>query len=172
MCTRRITLGQQTPAIDGRAWIAPSAVLAGAVTIEEGASVWFGAVLRADGDTISIGEQSNIQDGTVIHADPGFPVTVARHVSVGHQAVVHGCSIGEATLVGMGAVILNGAVIGPQCLVAAGAVVLEGAQFEAGTLIAGVPARARRALTEEERADVVENAASYVRLAEQYRAAL
>ena len=169
MCSLRISLDQHVPAVDRRAWIAPTAVLAGAVVVEENASIWFTAILRADGDSISIGEASNIQDGAVVHADPGLPVTVARQVSVGHRAVLHGCSIGEATLVGMGAVVLNGAVIGPQCLIAAGAVVLEGSHFEAGTLIAGISAKARRPLTDGERAGVTANAAEYVILAQRYR---
>jgi carbonic anhydrase/acetyltransferase-like protein (isoleucine patch superfamily) len=164
-----ISLGQHSPSVDQRAWVAPTAVLAGAVTVEQLASIWFGAVLRADGDTISIGAGSNIQDGAVVHADPGFPVRIGPQVSVGHRAVVHGCSIGEATLVGMGAVILNGAVIGPRCLVAAGAVVLEGSHYGEGTLIAGVPAKARRDLTRAEQAAVVANADDYVLLAQRYR---
>lgn len=167
----RISLDSKAPEVDHRAWVASTAVLSGAVTVEEGASIWFGAVLRADGDSISIGEQANIQDGTIVHADPGLPVTVARHASVGHGAVLHGCSIGEGTLVGMRATVLNGAVIGPQCLVAAGAVVLENATFPAGTLIAGVPAKARRSLTPEEQAGLARNAEDYVALAERYRAA-
>jgi carbonic anhydrase/acetyltransferase-like protein (isoleucine patch superfamily) len=166
-----IQLENGSPAVDPRAWVAPTAVLAGAVTAEAGASVWFGAVLRADGDTISVGAQSNIQDGTVVHADPGLPVTIAGHVSVGHGAVLHGCSIGEGTLIGMRATVLNGARIGPQCLVAAGAVVLEGAGFEARGLIAGVPAKRRRELTEDEVSGLVENARDYVVLAARYREA-
>ncbi len=164
-----IDLENDSPRIDPQAWVAPTAVLAGAVTIQEGASVWFGTVMRADGDTISVGEQSNVQDGTVIHADPGFPVTVAGHVSVGHGAVLHGCSIAEGALIGMRATVLNGATIGPQCLVAAGAVVLEGAEFEARSLIAGVPAKRRRELTDEEVRGLRQNADDYVVLAARYR---
>lgn len=134
-----------------------------------GASVWFGSVMRADGDTISIGEESNIQDGAIVHADPGFPVVVARNVSVGHGAVLHGCSIGEGALIGMRAVVLNGAKIGPTCLVAAGSVVLEGADFEARSLIAGVPAGRRRELTDAECEGLVQNANDYVILANRYR---
>lgn len=167
----RIRLGTIAPEVDDDAWVASTAVLSGAVTVEGGASIWFGAVLRADGDSISIGEQANIQDGAIIHADPAFPVTVARHASVGHGAVLHGCSIGEGTLVGMRATVLNGAVVGPQCLVAAGAVVLENTTFPAGTLIAGVPAKARRPLTPEEQAGLARNADDYVVLADRYRAA-
>ena len=167
----RIPLEKDSPDVDPRAWVAPTAVLAGAVTVERGASVWFGSVLRADGDAISIGEGSNLQDGVIAHADPGFPVVVARSASVGHGAVLHGCSIGEGALIGMRAVVLNGAKIGPMCLVAAGAVVLEGAEFEARSLIAGVPARRRRELTAEECLALLENANDYQQLMARYRGA-
>lgn len=165
----RISLGNRVPQVDLDAWVAPSAVLAGSVRLGEGASVWFGAVLRGDGDAISVGEQSNVQDGVVVHADPGFPVDVAGRVSVGHGAVLHGCSIGEGSLIGMRAVVLNGARIGRQCLVAAGSVVLEGAQFEARSLIAGVPAKRRRELSDEECDGLSQNATDYVALAARYR---
>ena len=122
----RIRLGEDSPDVDPHAWDAPTAVLAGAVTVERNASVWFGGIIRADGDLISIGEDCNIQDGAIVHADSGFPVVVGRTVSVGHGAVLHGCWIGEGALIGMRAVVLNGATIGPSCLVAAGALVLEG----------------------------------------------
>ncbi|MGZ8735582.1 MAG: gamma carbonic anhydrase family protein [Nocardioides sp.] len=131
--------------------------------------MWFGSVIRADGDTISIGEDSNIQDGVIVHADPGFPAVVARRVSVGHGAVLHGCLIGEGSLIGMRAVVLNGAKIGPMCLVAAGSVVLEEAEFEARSLIAGVPAKRRRELTDEECEGLVQNANDYLVLADRYR---
>lgn len=167
----RFTVDDHAPIVDPDAWVAPGAVLAGAVTVERGASVWFGSVVRADGDTITVGEGSNLQDGVVVHADPGLPVTVGRNVSVGHGAVLHGCSIGDATLVGMRAAVLNGATIGPMSLVAAGAVVLEGAEFEARSLIAGIPAKRRRELTEEECAGLLANAADYRSLAERYRGA-
>ncbi len=165
----RLRLGHHSPRVDPEAWVAPTAVLAGAVTVEQGASVWFGSILRADGDTISIGERSNLQDGAIVHADPGFPVVVARDVSVGHGAVLHGCSVGDGSLIGMRAVILNGARIGPTCLVAAGSVVLEGAEFEARSLVAGVPARRRRELTAQEIQDLARNATDYLSLAARYR---
>jgi carbonic anhydrase/acetyltransferase-like protein (isoleucine patch superfamily) len=167
----RIPLGKSSPDVDPQAWVAPTAVLTGAVTVERGASVWFGSVLRADGDTISIGEGSNIQDGVIAHADPGLPVVVAGSVSVGHGAVLHGCSIGEGSLIGMRAVVLNGAKVGPMCLVAAGSVVLEGAEFEGRSLIAGVPAKRRRELTSEECLGLLENANDYQQLMERYREA-
>ncbi len=165
----RIRLQHDRPSVDQDAWVASSAVLAGAVTVARGASVWFGSVLRADGDTISIGEESNLQDGVIAHADPRFPVVVARRVSVGHGAVLHGCHIGEGSLIGMRAVVLNGARIGPECLVAAGSVVLEGAEFEARSLIAGVPAKRRRELTDGECEDLLRNANDYLALADRYR---
>lgn len=165
----RLRLELASPHVDPQAWVAPGALLAGAVTVERGASLWFGSVMRADGDTISIGEGSNIQDGVIVHADPGFPVVVARHVSVGHGAVLHGCSIGEGSLIGMRAVVLNGAKIGPMCLVAAGSVVLEGVRFEARSLIAGVPAKRRRDLTDEECETLTQNAYDYLVLADRYR---
>lgn len=163
-----IPLGDNPQVHDG-AWVAPTAVLAGDLTVAEGASIWFGAVVRADGDAVSIGERSNLQDGVIVHADPGFPVTVAGRVSVGHGAVLHGCSIGEGSLIGMRAVVLNGASIGARCLVAAGSVVLEGAEFEDGSLIAGVPAKRRRGLTDEECRGLAHNAEHYVELAARYR---
>jgi carbonic anhydrase/acetyltransferase-like protein (isoleucine patch superfamily) len=166
-----IDLENGGPAVHPGAWVASNAVLAGDVTLEDRASVWFSAVVRADGDSIWIGERSNIQDGAIIHADPGLPVTVARCVSVGHGAVLHGCSIGEGALVGMRATVLNGAAIGPQCLVAAGAVVLEGARFGARSLIAGIPAKHRRELTDQEIADLVDNADVYEALAARYQEA-
>jgi carbonic anhydrase/acetyltransferase-like protein (isoleucine patch superfamily) len=165
----RVHLEQDRPAIDPGAWVAATAVLAGAVTVSPGASVWYGAVVRADGDAIEIGEESNFQDGVIAHADPGAPVVVGPRVSVGHGAVLHGCRIGEGSLIGMRAVVLNGATIGRGCLVAAGSVVLEGAEFEPGSLIAGVPAKRRRALTDEESESLLRNAADYVALADRHR---
>ena len=165
----RLRLGHHSPHVDPEAWVAPTAVLAGAVTVERGASVWFGSVIRADGDTISLGERSNIQDGAIVHADPGFPVAVAPNVSVGHGAILHGCSVEDGSLIGMRAVILNGARIGPMCLVAAGSVVLEGTEFEARSLVAGVPARRRRELTAQEIQDLAHNATDYLTLAARYR---
>ena len=166
-----LDLDGAAPVVHPRAWVAANAVLAGSVRVEAGASVWFGAVVRADGAAVTLGEESNLQDGAVVHADPGLPVRVGRRVSVGHGAVLHGCSIGEGSLVGMRAAVLNGAVIGPECLVAAGAVVLEGAQFEARSLIAGVPAARRRDLTQEEVEGLSANADQYLVLTERYRRA-
>ncbi len=134
-------LDDLAPALAEGAWAAPSADLIGDVRLGRRASVWFGAVIRADNTPILVGEESNIQDGAVGHSDPGAPLTIGARVTVGHQAILHGCTIGDEALVGMGARILNGAVIGARCLVGAGALVTEGKSFAAGMLIVGAPAR-------------------------------
>lgn len=154
----------------GAAWIAPGATVVGRTELAERASVWFGTVLRADGDRIVVGPGSNIQDGCVAHADPGLPVVVGRDVTVGHRAVLHGCTIEDEVLVGMGAIVLNGACIGSGSLVAAGTVVLEGTQIPPGSLVAGVPGKVRRPTTDDERAGIVDNARRYVQLAARYAA--
>ena len=133
------------PILAEGAWAAPSADLIGDVRLGARASVWFGAVIRADNTPIIIGEESNFQDGAVGHSDPGAPLTIGARVTVGHQAILHGCTVADDCLVGMGARILNGAVLGPECLVGAGALITEGKQFESGMLIVGSPARAIRA---------------------------
>lgn len=166
-----VTIGGRAPAVDEDAWVAPGAVLAGAVTLAAGVSVWYGAVVRADTETITVGERTNLQDGVVVHADPGFPVSVGVGVSVGHRAVLHGCTVGDDVLVGMGAVVLNGARIGAGSLVAAGAVVLEGTEVPPGSLVAGLPAKVRRPLTADEKAAVRGNAENYTALARQHAAA-
>jgi carbonic anhydrase/acetyltransferase-like protein (isoleucine patch superfamily) len=156
------------PTLAEGAWAAPSADLIGDVRLGRGASVWFGAVIRADNTPILIGEESNVQDGAVGHSDPGAPLTIGARVTVGHQAILHGCTIGDQALVGMGARILNGAVIGPNCLVGAGALVTEGKSFDAGMLIVGAPARAIRALSEAEIAALAMSAAHYAQKADHY----
>lgn len=132
----------------GPAWVAPDASVMGKVVLERDSSIWFGAVLRGDNEEISIGEGSNIQEHTMIHTDPGFPVTVGKGCTIGHRAILHGCTIGDNSLVGMGAIILNGAEIGKNCLVGAGALVTEGKTFPDGSLIVGSPAKAVRQLDE------------------------
>jgi carbonic anhydrase/acetyltransferase-like protein (isoleucine patch superfamily) len=156
------------PEVSETAWVAGGATLIGRARIGARSSVWFGTVVRADGDSIVVGEETNLQDGVVVHADPGFPVTVGSRVSVGHRAVLHGCTVEDDVLIGMGAVVLNGAHIGTGSLVAAGAVVLEGTLVPPGSLVAGVPAKVRRPLRSEEVAGVRSNAAGYVGLAEKY----
>ncbi|QBR92850.1 gamma carbonic anhydrase family protein [Nocardioides euryhalodurans] len=166
-----VPFGGATPEVHDGAFVAPGATLVGAVTLHDGSSVWYGAVLRADAEPITLGEGSNVQDGCVVHTDTGFPVTLGRDVNVGHGAVLHGCTIGDEVLVGMGSRILNGARIGDRCLVAAGAVVLEGADIPAGSLVAGVPAKVRRELTAEEADGLRDNAVLYHGLREQHREA-
>jgi carbonic anhydrase/acetyltransferase-like protein (isoleucine patch superfamily) len=151
----------RTPSIDPSAFVAVGARVVGGVTLAAGASVWYNAVLRADGDTIAVGAGSNVQDNVAVHVDAGRPVVIGENVSIGHNAVVHGCTIGDGSLIGMGAVVLNGAVIGEGCLVAGGAVVLEGAIIPPGSLAAGVPAKVRRELTADERAGILRNAEAY-----------
>ncbi|WP_125611302.1 gamma carbonic anhydrase family protein [Specibacter cremeus] len=168
--TQLIRFDDHTPDIDESAFLAPSATIIGQASLGAGASAFYGVVVRADTNAISVGAGSNLQDNVVLHADPGFPTTIGAGVSVGHGAVVHGCTIGDDSLVGMGATIMNGAVIGAGSLVAGGAVVLEGAEFPPGSLIAGVPAKLRRELSAEERAGVRQNAERYVELAQKHKA--
>jgi carbonic anhydrase/acetyltransferase-like protein (isoleucine patch superfamily) len=156
------------PTLGEGAWAAPSADLIGDVRLGARASVWFGAVIRADNTPILIGADSNVQDGAVGHSDPGAPLTIGARVTVGHQAVLHGCTIGDQALIGMGARVLNGAVIGANCLVGAGALVTEGKCFEAGMLIVGAPARAIRPLSESEIAALALSANHYARKAADY----
>ena len=159
-----IALDGSAPEVADDAWVAPTAVLVGRVRLGSGSSAWYGAVLRGDGEQITVGAGSNVQDGCVVHADPGFPATIGDGVVVGHNAVVHGCTVEDGSLIGMGSTVLNGAVIGAGSLVAAGAVVLEGTQVPPGSLVAGVPAKVRRPLDEAEQASLRENAATYDRL--------
>ena len=136
-----ITINHHAPADNGAAFVAENATLAGSVRLEKNSSVWYGAVLRADTGRIAIGENSNVQDNAVLHTGPGLDVTVGRGTSVGHGAVVHGCTVGDGCLIGMHATILNGAVIGDGCLIAAGALVPENMQVPAGSLVIGVPGK-------------------------------
>lgn len=159
------------PTVAATAFLAQNATLIGRVVIAERASVFFGAVVRADRELISLGEGSNLQDNVSVHGDPDAAVRIGRNVSVGHGAVVHGCTIEDNCLIGMGATVLNHAVIGAGSLVAAGAVVLEGTVVPPGSLVAGVPAKVRRQLTEQERAELVQNAMNYVELSRVYLAA-
>ncbi len=166
------TLDGLNPALADGAWAAPSADLIGDVRLGARASIWFGAVIRADNTPILIGEESNVQDGAVGHSDPGAPLTIGARVTVGHQAILHGCTIGDGALIGMGARVLNGASIGTNCLVGAGALVTEGKTFEPRMLIVGSPARAFRALTESEVAALAVSAAHYAAKAAHYAATL
>lgn len=160
------------PTLHPDSWVAPSADLIGDVRLGKGTSVWFGAVIRADNTPIIIGEQSNIQDGAVCHSDPHAPLTIGTGVTVGHQAILHGCTVGSCTLIGMGARVLNGAVIGERCIVGAGALVPEGKSFEPGQLLVGAPARVVRPLTEAELQMLAASALHYAEKAALYGSSL
>ncbi|WP_405620469.1 gamma carbonic anhydrase family protein [Streptomyces sp. NBC_01511] len=164
-------VGGQEPAIDPTAFVAPTSVVLGEVSLAAGSSVWYHTVLRADGGPIAIGADSNIQDNCTVHVDLGSPVTIGERVSVGHNAVLHGCTVEDDVLVGMGAAVLNGAHIGAGSLVAAQALVPQGMRVPPGSLVAGVPAKVKRELTEEEREGIKVNAAVYLELANRHRAA-
>ncbi|MFG2222449.1 gamma carbonic anhydrase family protein [Streptomyces sp. NPDC048644] len=162
-------VGGTAPSIDPTAFTAPTSVVVGEVTLGAGSSVWYHAVLRADCGPIVLGADSNIQDNCTVHVDPGFPVTVGDRVSVGHNAVLHGCTVGDDVLVGMGATVLNGAHIGAGSLIAAQALVPQGMVVPPGSLVAGVPAKVKRELTDEERDGIKVNAAMYRELADAHR---
>jgi carbonic anhydrase/acetyltransferase-like protein (isoleucine patch superfamily) len=165
-------LGDAVPQIHESAWVAESAQVMGRVQLDQDASIWFGAVLRGDNEPIHIGQGSNIQDGSVLHSDLGQPMTVGPYVTVGHQAMLHGCTIGEGSLIGIGAIILNGARIGKNCLVGAGALVTEGKEFPDGSMILGSPAKVVRSLTPEQIAGIRRNVLGYVDNARQFKAGL
>jgi len=153
---------------EGNYWVAETATLIGRVRLKKDASVWFGAVLRGDNEWIEIGERSQIQDNATLHTDPGFPMVIGRDCVIGHNVILHGCSIGDESLVGMGAIMLNGAKLGRNCLVGAGAVVTEGKSFPDNSLIVGAPARAIRTL-DEKAAEMIRGGADiYVRRWQQY----
>ena len=161
-----------SPRLDEGAWAAPSADLIGDVRLGARASVWFGAVIRADNTPILLGEETNFQDGAIGHSDPGAPLTIGARVTVGHQAILHGCTVADDCLIGMGAKVLNGAFLGPECLVGAGALITEGKRFEEGGLIVGVPARLVRPLTDAEKQGLRLSAAHYAEKAARYAAGL
>jgi carbonic anhydrase/acetyltransferase-like protein (isoleucine patch superfamily) len=162
-------LGDDAPEIDASAYIAESANLIGKVTIEAKASVWFGVTIRGDNERITIGENSNVQEGTVMHTDMGFPLVVGKNVTIGHQAMLHGCTVGDGALIGIQAVVLNGAKIGKGCLVGAGAVVTEGKEFPDNSLIVGSPAKIVRTLTEQDLTRLQANAAHYAERGRRYK---
>lgn len=157
----RITVKGRTPVVSGSTWVANDVVLVGDVQIATNCGIYYGCVLRGDNEEIRIGEGTNLQDGCIVHADPGLPVSVGKNVSVGHRAILHGCTVENDVLIGMGAIVLNGAHIGSGSLIAAGAVVLEGAVIPENSLVAGVPAKIRRETTESERASIIRNAIEY-----------
>ena len=160
------------PRIAATAWVADSAQVIGDVVLEDGASVWFGAVLRGDNATITVGRGSNVQDNSVLHTDDGVPLNIGENVTIGHQVMLHGCTIGAGSLIGIGSVVLNHAVIGERCLVGAGALVTERKVFEAGQMIVGSPAKAVRELSAEQQAGMAGSAPGYVLNAARYAAGL
>ena len=165
-------LDNDTPEISSSAFVAAEATLIGKVRIGQRASVWFGAVLRGDNEPIIIGDDSNVQECAVLHTDPGSPVEIGTNVTVGHQAMLHGCTIGAGTLVGIQAVVLNGAVIGKECLIGAGAIVTEKKVFPDRSLILGTPAKLVRQLTDEEVARIASGSAKYSKRGGHFRSAL
>ena len=164
-----LAIAGRTPELHPQSWVAPNATLIGQVVLAAGSSVWYGAVLRAETEPIEIGAGTNIQDGVTIHVDPGFPARVGTGVSVGHNAVLHGCAVGDDSLVGMGAVVLNGAAIGAGSLIAAGAVVPQGAVIPPRSMVAGVPGKIRRELSDEEVSNIRTNALMYQQLVTLHR---
>jgi carbonic anhydrase/acetyltransferase-like protein (isoleucine patch superfamily) len=164
------TFDGHTPTADDTAWVAPNATLVGNVSLGPESSVFYGAVLRGDTDAITLGARSNLQDNVVVHCDSGIPASIGAGVSVGHGAVVHGCTIEDDCLIGMGATVMNGAVIGAGSLVAGGAVVLEGTVIPSRSLVAGVPAKIRRELADDELAAIRANADHYVKLSRAHAA--
>ena len=157
---------------DGSTWIAPGARVIGRVTMEAGVSIWFNAVLRADNEPITIGRDTNVQDGCVFHVDPGFPLVIGANVTVGHNAILHGCTIGDGSLIGMGAVVMNGAVIGESCLVGANALVPEGKEIPPRSLVLGQPAKVVRTLDEATVALIREASVHYRARQDQFRKGL
>src|SRR5437667_815012 len=158
------SLGERKVTFHGEEWfVAHNATVIGTVILHNQASVWFNAVVRGDNDIITIGERSNIQDAAVLHVDPGVPLTLGKNVSVGHQAMLHGCTIGDGTLVGIGAIIMNHAVIGSRCLIGAGSLIPEGKTYPDGVLVVGSPGKIVRELKPEEKVGLLESADIYVR---------
>lgn len=165
-------LDELAPRLAPGAWVADSAQVIGNVELGVNASVWFGAILRGDTELLKIGSGSNVQDGSVLHADVGFPVTLGENVTVGHKVMLHGCTVGDGSLIGIGAVVLNGAKIGRHCLVGAGALVTEGKEFPDGSMIIGSPAKVVRQLLPEQIAGLLRSATHYVANAKRFSAGL
>lgn len=157
---------------DDVAWIAPDATVVGNVRLQRDSSVWFGAVLRGDNERIDIGVGANIQDGSVLHADPGFPLTVGDRCTIGHRVILHGCTVGAGTVVGMGSTILNGAVIGRNCLIGANALITEGKQIPDNSMVIGAPGKVVRTLDEAAQAGLAELAEHYIHNGRRFAAKL
>lgn len=163
------SVGDKTPTIAPDAWVAPGATVVGDVELQAKSSVWFGAVIRAENDHVSIGEGCNIQDGTVIHIDPGFPLTLHKNVTVGHKVMLHGCTVHEQSLIGIGSILLNGCVIGKNSLVGANTLIPEGKEYPEGVLILGSPGKVVRKLTDEEKQGLLRAAEHYVSNADHFK---
>ena len=148
--------------VDDNFWIAPNASVIGDVNLERDASIWFNAILRADNEPITIGEGSNVQDGAIIHTDPGYACNIGKKVTVGHMAMLHGCSIGDGSLIGIGSVVLNGAKIGKNCIIGSKALVTEGMEVPDGSMVLGIPGKIKKTLTEEEQSVVPLGAEHYI----------
>jgi len=161
-------LGEHAPDLHSSSWAAPNATLIGKVRLQAGASVWFGAVLRGDNELIDIGENSNVQDGTVMHTDAGVPLTIGTGVTIGHNAMLHGCTVGDYSLIGINAVILNGARIGKHCIIGANALIAEGKEIPDGSLVMGSPGKVVRELSEAQKQGLHASAAHYVDNAQRY----
>lgn len=162
-------LADVSPQVDDQAWIAPGSHVIGKVDVQAGASIWFGATLRGDNECITVGTGSNIQENCVLHTDMGFPLTIGTNCTIGHKAMLHGCTIGDNSLIGMGATVLNGAVIGANCLIGAGALITEGKVIPDGSLVIGVPGKVVRALDETAIARLTASAVHYSENAARFR---
>ena len=163
-------LGEQEVRAEGEYWVADSAAVVGKVLLKKDASVWFNAVLRGDHELISVGEGSNVQDGSVLHTDPGYPLTIGSHVTIGHKAMLHGCEIGDGSLIGINAVILNGAKIGKNCLIGANSLITEGKEIPDNSMGLGSPGKVVKALSDEQAVEILMRAKHYVENAKRFRA--
>ncbi len=161
-------LGDKSPEIDPTAWVAPTAAVMGNVTLAKNSSVWFGAVLRGDNENILIGPRSNVQDNSVLHTDPGFPLVIGEGVIIGHQVMLHGCTIGDNSLIGIGATVLNGVKIGKNCLIGAHALITEGKVIPDNSMVIGSPGKVVKTLTENQISMLKMNAEVYVKNAERF----
>lgn len=165
----KYTLKDMVPVLEGEGhFIAPNATIIGSLTMKSNSSLWFNVVVRADADTIELGEGSNVQDGSVLHVDPGYPMVIGKDVTVGHKVMLHGCTIGDGSLIGINSVVLNGAKIGKGCLIAANAMVPENMEVPDGAMVVGTPAKIKRMLSEEEQAGLALSAKNYVLNAQRY----
>jgi len=167
-CVVKYRLGESRVEADPQSWVAPNATLVGKIRLDAGASVWFGAVLRGDNELIHIGENSNVQDGSVMHTDMGHPLTLGTGVTVGHNAMLHGCTVGDYSLIGINAVVLNGAKIGKHCIIGANTLIAEGKEIPDGSLVVGSPGKVVRELSDEQKKMLEASAAHYVHNAQRY----